>query len=177
MQGGLEPREADPRFHQQMVYAASKKVLENFDRALGRRSGSGAGRLRLFPHAFRGSNAFYDPELQPVCFGYFTASRENTGQNLPGQTVFTRLSHDVIAHEVSHATSPNAEHFLEATNRDVLAFHEGFSDIGATFQHFTLRDVLRDAIQKTRGNLDSPTQLVELASQFGHATCRGGHLR
>ena len=34
MQGGLEPSESDPRFHQQMVYAVAQKTLENFDRAL-----------------------------------------------------------------------------------------------------------------------------------------------
>jgi len=36
MQGGLDPTESDPRFHQQMVYAVAKRTLENFDRALGR---------------------------------------------------------------------------------------------------------------------------------------------
>ena len=36
LQGGLEPSEADPRFHQQMVYAVAMRTLENFDRALGR---------------------------------------------------------------------------------------------------------------------------------------------
>lgn len=53
MQGGLEPTEADPRFHQQMTYAVTMKVLENFDRALGRRITFGKNPLRLFPHAFR----------------------------------------------------------------------------------------------------------------------------
>ena len=37
MTQGLEPLEHDPQFHQQMVYAVASKVLENFDRALGRR--------------------------------------------------------------------------------------------------------------------------------------------
>src|SRR5262245_43137431 len=36
MQGGLEPSESDPRFHQQMVYAVGMKVIENVERALGR---------------------------------------------------------------------------------------------------------------------------------------------
>lgn len=35
MQGGLDPSESDPRFHQQMAYAVAMKTLENFDRALG----------------------------------------------------------------------------------------------------------------------------------------------
>src|SRR4051812_32852180 len=49
MQSGLAPSEADPRFHQQMVYAVTLKVLENFDRALGRRLRFKEGPLRLFP--------------------------------------------------------------------------------------------------------------------------------
>ena len=38
MQDGIAPIESsDLRFHQQMVYAVAMKVLETFDRALGRR--------------------------------------------------------------------------------------------------------------------------------------------
>jgi hypothetical protein len=37
MRNGLDPSESDPRFHQQMVYAVTMRVLENFERALGRR--------------------------------------------------------------------------------------------------------------------------------------------
>jgi hypothetical protein len=178
MQGGLEPSEADPRFHQQMVYAVATTVLENFDRALGRRIKFRGGPLRVFPHAFQDANAFFDPRLQALCFGYFQASKENPGANLPGQTVFTCLSHDVIAHEVTHAIVHRLrEHFLDATNADVLAFHEGFSDIVAIFQHFTFQDVLRDAIRKTRGNLRSRSELIDLATQFGHATAKQGALR
>jgi hypothetical protein len=179
MQGGLEPTEADPRFHQQMVYAVAMKVIENFDRALGRRiTFRSDNPLRLMPHAFRGSNAFYDPDLRAVCFGYFRASRERPGENLPGQTVFTCLSHDVIAHEVSHAIVHRLrENYLDPTNADVLAFHEGFSDIVAIFQHFSFQDVLRGAIRDTRGNLQEPSTLAELARQFGHATGKGDALR
>ena len=36
MQRGLDPSDSDPRFHQQMVYAVVMKVIENFERALGR---------------------------------------------------------------------------------------------------------------------------------------------
>jgi hypothetical protein len=179
MQGGLEPTESDPRFHQQMVYAVATKVLENFDRALGRRITFTGGRpLTLFPHAFRGPNAFYDPEARAIRFGYFAADRSSPGANLPGQNIFTCLSHDVIAHEMTHAIVDRLRHyFLEPSNRDVLAFHEGFSDIVSIFQHFTFRGVLRDTIATTRGDLRSPTPLVELASQFGHATGSGQALR
>ncbi|MDQ3379557.1 MAG: hypothetical protein M3546_04445 [Actinomycetota bacterium] len=141
MQGGFEPTESDPRFHQQMVYAVASKVLENFDRALGRRiTLSGGGPLTLFPHAFRGPNAFYDPDARAIRFGYFAADRSSPGANLPGQNVFTCLSHDVIAHEMMHAIVDRLRHFfLEPSNRD-------FSDIVSIFQHFTFRGVLRDTI-------------------------------
>src|SRR5690242_10318336 len=51
MQAGLDPSEADPRFHQQMVYAVTLKVLENFDRALGRTITFRGKPLLLLPHA------------------------------------------------------------------------------------------------------------------------------
>lgn len=179
MQGGLEPTESDPRFHQQMVYAVATKVLENFDKALGRKLVFKGNRpLTLMPHAFRGANAFYDPAFRAIRFGYFNADRDSPGENLPGQTVFTCLSHDIVTHEVTHAVVHRLrEYFLQPTNSDVLAFHEGFSDIVAIFQHFTFEAVLRDMIQRTHTNLRSPTELVKLASQFGYATGHGDALR
>jgi hypothetical protein len=184
MQGGLEPSEGDPRFHQQMVYAVAMKVIENFDRALGRRITFRNPRnprdrsLLLVPHAFRKANAYFDPRIGGVCFGYFTADPENPGENLPGQNVFTCLSQDIIAHEVTHAvTHRMREYFMYPSNDDVLAFHEGFADIVAIFQHFTFPAVLSDAVASTQGELRGRETFVGLASQFGHATGKRGALR
>jgi hypothetical protein len=187
MQGGLDPSESDPRFHQQMVYAVALKTLENFDRALGRvlrlgshnrKRGNTYPRLRLFPHAFYGANAFYTPNLNAILFGYFKADAADVGANLPGQTVFTCLSHDVIAHEMTHAIVDRLRPlFLEPSNIDVLAFHEGFADIVALFQHFSFQDILREQIQRTRLDIRTPTPLVQLARQFGYATGGGKALR
>jgi hypothetical protein len=187
MQGGLEPSESDPRFHQQMVYAVALKTLENFDRALGRvlrlgshnrRRGTTYPRLRLYPHAFYGANAFYSPNLNAILFGYFKAEAADVGLNLPGQTVFTCLSHDVIAHEMTHAIVDRMRPlFLEPSNVDVLAFHEGFADIIALFQHFSFQEILREQIQRTRSDIRTPTSLVQLAQQFGFATGGGKALR
>jgi hypothetical protein len=178
LQDGLRPTESDPRFHQQMVYAVAMKVIENFRQALGRRIDFGRRPLRIFPHAFYGANAFYDPELSALRFGYFRADQDDPGPNLPGQLVFSCLSHDIIAHETTHALvdrlRPGLRH---ATNRDVYAFHEAFADIVAIFQHFTFRDILRGRIQETRSNLRQRTTLVELAQQFGYATGQGQALR
>ena len=179
MNDGLEPTESDPRFHQQMVYAVAMKVLENFELALGRKLRFHGGRkLKLFPHAFQGANAFYDPSKVAILFGYFRADEDDPGPNLPGQTVFTCLSHDIIAHETTHGMVHRLrEHFTDASNRDVLAFHEGFADIVAIFQHFAMQEMLAATIQKTHGDLRSPTNLIQLAQQFGYATGSGRALR
>jgi hypothetical protein len=178
MRMGMDPVESDPRFHQQMVYAVAMKVIDNFDFALGRRIGFRGGRLRLFPHAFLGQNAYFDHKLRAVLFGYFPAEQGKQGPNLPGQTVFTCLSHDIIAHEVTHALVHRLRpRFREPSNPDVYAFHEGFADIVAIFQHFSFERILRDEIQRTHTDLSNRTPLAELASQFGHATGGGQALR
>lgn len=169
--GGLDPSESDPRFHQQMVYAVATEVIERFEAALGRRihwrradrrpgdqtrwlRGHDIWVLRLFPHAMVQANAFYSPEAKGILFGYFPAQETDQGENLPGQRVFTCLSHDIIAHEVTHAIIDGIRtYFTEATNPDVLAFHEGFADLAALFSHFSHGEALLDTIQKTGGRL------------------------
>ncbi|HSB35325.1 MAG TPA: hypothetical protein VLH41_00510, partial [Thermoanaerobaculia bacterium] len=65
----------------------------------------------------------------------------------------------------------------EASNRDVLAFHEGFADVVAIFQHFSFPEILTGAIQETHARLQSANTLVSLAQQFGYATGTGQALR
>ncbi|MEO7997778.1 MAG: hypothetical protein ABI852_10045, partial [Gemmatimonadaceae bacterium] len=90
----------------------------------------------------------------------------------------TCLSHDVIAHEVTHALLDGMHRrFNEASNPDVLAFHEAFSDIVALFLHFSVPDVLLHQIAKTHGDLASQNGLGELAQQFGQALGGRGALR
>lgn len=178
IQAGLPPSESDPRFHQQMVYAVAMRTFEAFDKALGRRVRPYGRQLRMYPHAFRGENAYYDPELKSVLFGYFQADPANPGKNIPGQFVFTALSGDIIAHEVTHALIHRIRPgLLDRTNRDVAAFHEAIADITAIFSHFTLPGVVEQTIAATRSNLADATPLNELAGQFGYATGRGRALR
>ena len=179
MQHGLEPSESDPQFHQQMVYAVAMRTLEQFDRALGRIVYfSGRRRLRLVPHAFRGSNAFYHPKMRAVLFGYFRASKEAPGDNLPGQTIFTCLSHDIVAHEVTHAIVDRLRpSFNIATNPHVRAFHEGFADIVAVFQRLSFRDLVQRALQDARGDIRQSRLLSDIAAQFGQGLGSGKALR
>ncbi|SEJ38950.1 hypothetical protein SAMN05216327_109193 [Dyadobacter sp. SG02] len=188
---GVAPSESNPQFHQQMVYAVAMTTINQFERALGRvafwtdkvtvESGEMKDyfvrRLRLYPHAIRDRNAYYSPSKKAILFGYFPVTFQDK-HNTPGTVVFTCLSHDIIAHEVTHALLDGVHpRFNEPTNPDVLAFHEAFSDIVALFQHFSYPSVLEHQISRTRGDLESESLLGQLAQQFGKATGRGAALR
>jgi hypothetical protein len=193
VQDGLTPSEGNPKFHQQMVHAVAMMTIRNFERALGRkvlwapRPWSWAtqdtvdryvGRLRIYPHALREANAYYSPIKVALLFGYFRASRTNSGRSLPGGTVFTCLSHDIVAHETAHAILDGMHRrFIEASNVDALAFHEAFADIVALFQHFTLPEAVRQQISQLRGDLSQRSRLSGLATQFGEAIGHYGALR
>ncbi len=162
LQGGLYPSESDPRFHQQMVYAVASETVHLFEVGLGRKvkwgfraaKKSHGGRLRLLPHAMFEANAYYSRELCAIVFGYFSASSDDPGPNLPNQTIFTCLSHDIIAHETTHAVlDGQRRRFMEDTGVDVAAFHEAFADIVALFQHFSCTDALKETLRRTGGQL------------------------
>src|SRR5262249_4923162 len=165
-QDGLAPSESNPQFHQQMVYAVAMRTIRNFERALGRLAlwsprqfadvqlrhetswhEEYVPSLRVHPHALREANAYYSPAKKALLFGYFPAPTGEESDGEGGLTVFTCLSHDIIAHEVTHALLDGIHRrFNEPSNPDVLAFHEAFADLVALFQHFSLPDVLRHQI-------------------------------
>ncbi len=191
---GLAPSEGVPQFHQQMVYAVAMTTIGRFERALGRKAlwapstpprksdesyrGCYVQRLRIYPHALREANAFYSPPKKSLLFGYFQANRDNAGDNLPGGLVFTCLSHDVVAHETTHALLDGLHrYYQEETNADIAAFHEAFADIVALFQHFTIPAALKHTIARSRGDLKRDNLLAQLAQQFGQASSGSRALR
>jgi hypothetical protein len=186
-QDGLPPSQGNPQFHQQMVYAVARTTIQHFEEALGRRAIWSPYRkdegyeyvekLRVYPHAIREANAYYSPDKKALLFGYFPTS-PRSGENLPGGMVFTCLSHDIVAHEMSHALLDGLHRrLLEPSNIDSWALHEGFADLVALFQHFTYPDVLRGQIARTRGDLASQNLLSDIAYQFGQALGQYGALR
>jgi hypothetical protein len=184
-QDGHAPAEGNPQFHQQMVYAVAMTTIQTFEHALGRPAiwADGpaytyTGQLRIYPHALREANAYYSPAKVALLFGYFPAEPDPEIGQFPGGMVFTCLSHDVIAHETSHALLDGFHPgFLEPTNDDVLAFHEAFSDIVALFQRFAFPDVLAHQIATTQGKLHEPNLMARLATEFGQAIGSRGALR
>jgi hypothetical protein len=119
---------ADPHFHQQNAYAIVMATLGDFEAALGRPVSWGfdepGHQLKVAPHAFADANAFYSRASESLSFGYFPGRR--------GNTVFSCLSHDVIAHETTHALLDGLRSFyMHPASADQAGFHEGLSDIVA----------------------------------------------
>ena len=173
LRSGYAPSQSDPRFHQQMVYAVCSNVYAGFRKALGRQLTwrPGTKRLVVQPHARDERNAYYDEEAGALSFGYFKADLNSSDTTLPGGYVFTCLSHDIIAHEVTHALLDGLRaQFARPTGPDVPAFHEAFADLIALFQRFSYTEVVRNAIRREQGDISKANYLSDLARQFGHTT-------
>lgn len=193
-QDGIAPSEGNPQFHQQMTYAVAMRTIRNFEIALGRRAlwserrmprddgtfqpapdDGYVQRLRIYPHGLREENAYYSPNRKALLFGYYN---DYAGPSRGRQVVFTCLSHDIIAHETTHALLDGLHRrFQESTNPDVLAFHEAFADIVAIFQHFTFPELLRYEMGRLHGDLSRASILSDLARQFGQSLHNARALR
>ena len=167
----------DPRFHAQNVYAITMRTLAQFERALGRRVSwsFGGHQIKAAPHAFAEANAFYTPENEALLFGYFLDGK--------GRTIFNCLSHDIVAHEATHALVDGLRpRYMEPSSPDQGAFHEGFADVVALLSVFSVREVVEYAVSKVsvskggqiavaRLTIDALQDgvLLGLGEQFGEA--------
>lgn len=135
---------SDPVFRAQNTLAIAARTLSIFESALGRRipwSGHGH-QLFLVPAAFREANAFYDPDAHAIFFGYF--------DDPDGVWHYTSLSHDIVAHETTHAILDGLRsRFIEPGLPDQAAFHEAFADIVALLSAFSLQGVIEKLIGGT----------------------------
>jgi len=198
--GGFEPSDSNPHFHQQMVYAVISNLLRTVDRALGnkarfRAAGTGtASRLTVRPHDMHEPNAYYDSQKVALAFGQFTASKRSTGRSIPGKPAYTCLYHDIVVHETTHALLDGLRpSYMLPTSVDSWAFLEGFCDTIALLQQLTFQEPLADVIQRTGGRLYSVSlqpelggaagdtadrnPLLSLGQQFGEAMGTGDALR
>lgn len=180
---GVPPSPSDPRFHLQMAYAVCSLTYAAFRRALGRDiawaipPGTPTAtdrhrtvRLQIRPFAFEERNAHYRRDSGDLAFGWFRAGARPAGFTIPGGLVFTVLSHDIIAHETTHALLDGLRaNFQEPTNPDVLAFHEGFADLVALFLHFTYPGVVEQSLRRSRGVVGHGSLLTDIAREFGYA--------
>ncbi len=159
---GDDTIQADRGFHAQQVYAVAARTLAAFETALGRRLpwGFSGHQLHLVPHAFAEANAYYSWEDRALLFGYVPADED-------GRTVYTCLSHDVVAHETAHAVLDGLRHrFLEPGLPDQAAFHEGFADVVALLSVFSLQPVVETCLGK-----------ADQAGRISHAAVEASALR
>ena len=179
---GVDPDEADARFHGQMVYGIASLTYEAFRKALGRQpswafTNKREGKpncLMLLPFAMEEANACYSRELGQVRFGYArsgTVGETWSGDLPPGKTFFTSLSSDIITHEVTHAILDGLRpYFGEPAGPDGPAFHEAFADLMAIFQRFEFEPFVRSQIRRANGDLSLGTLLNVIAPEFGYLT-------
>src|SRR5438552_9002957 len=178
LQDGLPPSPGNGQFHLQMTYAVCSLTYAAFRRALGRDIAWACGvpgprgtlRLRVRPFAIEEDNAYYDRDDNGLSFGFFRAGKRPAGRTVPGGLIFASLSHDIVAHETTHALLDGLRsQFYEPIQPDVLGFHEGFADLVAYFLHFTYPDVVEQAIRESGGLISRATLLTNLATEFGYA--------
>lgn len=128
---------SDPRLHAVNVYAIIMRTLTRFEYALGRRISWGffEHQIHVAPHAFADANAFYSKRDKALMFGYFLGR--------DGKPVFSCLSHDVVAHETTHALVDGLRRrFTDPSSPEQAAFHEGFADVVALLSVFSIPAVV-----------------------------------
>jgi hypothetical protein len=174
----------DPRLHAQHVYGVVAATLFEFERALGRSLSwgfdGGSHQLKIAPHAFEEANAFYSREDEALLFGYF-----QDGRTARKKTVFTCLSHDIVAHEATHALLDGLrDQLTRPSHPQQEAFHEGYADIIALLSVLRGENLIQHALEsaklakhphqrinidKTLTTIKNGSVLTGLARQMGNA--------
>jgi hypothetical protein len=168
MTGGEEPetdpvaiaaasRAFGPAARAQNVYVVAARTLARFEQALGRRvPWSFAGhQLFLVPAAMEEAQAYYDPPSHSILFGAYGGKADGSGRE------YTCLSHDVVAHETTHAVLDGLRHrFTEPGLPDQAAFHEAFADIVALLSIFSLKGVPRRLLDRAGVGDWLPAEMV-----------------
>jgi hypothetical protein len=161
-------------FHAQNVFAIASRTLAVFEAGLGRRVpwDFPTHQLYLIPHGMLRNNAGYDANKRALIFGI---------AEIDGARRYSCLSHDVIAHETTHAILDGLRPgFFEPGLPDQGGFHEGFADVVALLSVFAVPVVLDRGLadvaptgaisqgEATRKALQKSV-LFQIAEEFGEA--------
>lgn len=173
IRSGREPAPSDPVFHHQMVYAVATSTYSAFRVALGREIvwSFGKPRLTLYPHGVANERrAFYDSNSAQIRFGWYDAGCEVAGRVPPKGRIFLCLSHDVVAHEVTHALLDGLRaRFDFDAHKEIDAFHEAFADLVAVLQRFSYSEVVKDALRRTGGDFHEDPTFLRFGFQFAQS--------
>jgi hypothetical protein len=142
-----EKLQRDPTLHAQHVYGVAAATLFEFERSLGRSLSWGFGgqshQLKIAPHAFREDNAYYSKADEALMFGYFPHPKDKK------RTIYTCLSHDIVAHETTHALLDGLrDQLMRPSSPQQAAFHEGFADVVALLSILRSEQMIHFALQK-----------------------------
>lgn len=182
--GGLKCTTGNPHFAAQMTYAVCQHVYQTFTQALGREPTFGPWQtdaidrddfvqLQLRPYAFDEENAYYNDIIGTLEFGFFRVEETDAPLLTRGSIQQYALSHDIISHELTHAILDGQRaHFLEDTNLDVAAFHEGFADLIALLHHYSSQVHVSQVIEETGGI--GVGSLLDLGRLLGESKSRSG---
>ena len=109
-------------------------------------------------------NAFY---ARDSGLNFFHGQVDNVA---PPVTVFSGASPDVTCHELGHAILDAVKpELFNAMSLEVPAFHEAFGDISSMLSALQLPSLRDFVLQQTGGQLNSNSQLSQLARQLGWA--------
>jgi hypothetical protein len=154
--------------NQVCTFSAVKRTLDMVEEsdALGRKVAWAfdAPQLSILPRAGRWANAFYERESHSLKFYYFSDPKR------PGETVFTSLSRDIVAHETGHAILDGiAPHLYNAVTPQSLALHEGIADLTAVLTNFRSPTLRQAVLKRTNGSIDQSTAFSAIAEEYGQA--------
>lgn len=150
------------------VFGTALRTLALFEApdTLGRRVtwAFNAPQLLLVPHAGQRANAFYERRSHSVQFFSFPSGPD------PATTIYTSLSHDIIAHETAHAILDGiAPDLYNAVTPQSLALHEAIADLTALLLSFRVRTLRQAVLAATGGSIENATAFSWIAEEFGYA--------
>jgi hypothetical protein len=155
-------------FHAFMTYGIVMKTLSRFEYALGRRLSWSfkSHQIQIAPHAFSDANAFYSDRAQGLFFGYFPTTGGKS-------TVYTCLSHEIVAHETTHALLDGLrERYTDPSSPQQAGFHEGFADIVALLSILSSQSIVERVVdlglpRDSRGAIRRASVTVESLRKSG----------
>ena len=165
-----------PEFMQVSVFATVLKTMYLFERTdtLGRPLtwAFDAPQLLVVPRAGKQANAYYHRDSHSLQFFYFDSPIDQ------GQSIYTCLSRDIVAHETGHAIIDGlAPDLIDASSPQSLAIHEAIADLTALLMAFDSGTLRKAVLARTKGSIEKTTEFSSIAEQFGEARGFRGGLR
>lgn len=160
------------------VFGTVHRTLALFEEpdALGRkvRWAFDGPQLLVVPRAGDWENAYYERDSRSLQFFHFPSAR----QDFVGSTIYTCLSHDIIAHETGHAILDGiAPDLYNALSPQSLGLHEGLADITAFLMSIRSARLRETVLKQTDGSLAGETAFSAIAEEFGKERMRIGPVR